>query len=378
MSIFSILGTFSLLVRFTVTLPLVRRAVGATVIVALLAVPQAAQASDPLAAAQAKVTDAINAADAAVGAYNDAQTVYYRLEEQVATTGRTIDRLRGEQHRLAKLAQLRALVAYKGGPSGIDDLVGDKDVMDAARRATLLDRVNARGNEALARLAEVTSDLHAREKSLRKEISRQEHALSDLKARERNTRRAVDDAQRAEQALRDRLAAEKRASEFTAFVAQARAAARARVARTSSSQGGGRAGQVIVRGTWVCPVQGAVSFRDDFGEPRSGGRRHKGNDMFAATGTPLVAVTTGAVMFQGDPLGGLAAYVNGKDGNTYYYAHLNDYVGGARSVKAGELIGHVGSSGNADGGPSHLHFEIRPGGPNGSAIDPYPTLAAHC
>jgi murein DD-endopeptidase MepM/ murein hydrolase activator NlpD len=366
-------------VRFTVTLPLVRRVLAATLLVSLLlAVPRAAQASDPLAAAQAKVTEAIKAADAAVGAYNDAQTVYYRLEEQVAQTGHTIDRLRGEQHGLAKLARLRALVAYKGGPSGIDELVGDKDVMDAARRATLLDRVNARGNEAIARLGEVTSDLHAREKSLRKEISRQERALSDLKERERNTNRAVDDAQRAEQVLRDKLAAEKRAAEFTAFVAQARAAARVKLARAASSRGDGRAGQIIVRGTWVCPVQGAVSFRDDFGEPRSGGRRHKGNDMFAATGTALVAVTSGSVMFQGDPLGGLAAYVNGKDGNTYYYAHLHDYVGGARSVKAGELIGHVGNSGNADGGPSHLHFEIRVGGPNGGAVDPYPTLAAHC
>ncbi len=100
--------------------------------------------------------------------------------------------------------------------------------------------------------------------------------------------------------------------------------------------------------------------------------------MFTAAGSPLVAVTRGSVFFQGDPLGGNAAYVNGNDGNTYYYAHLNDYVGGARTVSAGELIGHAGSTGNADGGAPHLHFEIRVGGPNGTQIDPYPTLSAHC
>jgi murein DD-endopeptidase MepM/ murein hydrolase activator NlpD len=133
-----------------------------------------------------------------------------------------------------------------------------------------------------------------------------------------------------------------------------------------------------VSGTWVCPVQGPVSFTDTFGAPRGGGRRHQGNDLFSPGGTPLVAVTAGSVFFQGDPLGGNAAYVQGHDGNTYYYAHLADYVGGARAVKAGELIGHVGNTGDAAGGPTHLHFEIRPGGPNGRAIDPYPTLAAHC
>ena len=125
-------------------------------------------------------------------------------------------------------------------------------------------------------------------------------------------------------------------------------------------------------------MQGGVSFSDTFGAPRGNGRTHKGVDMFAATGTPVVAVVSGSVFFQSDTLGGLAAYVQGNDGNTYYYAHLNDYVGGGRSVSGGELIGRVGNTGDASGGPSHLHFEIRPGGPNGIAIDPTPTVASHC
>jgi murein DD-endopeptidase MepM/ murein hydrolase activator NlpD len=342
----------------------------------LLVLPRTAQAADPLAAAQARVTDAIKAADKTVGDLKEAEAEYFRLEQQIATTGHAIDRLRVDQQRLAKLARLRAVAAYKGGSGIIDDLIGgDGNVMDAARRATMLDRVNARGNEAIDQLAGITSELHRRDTSLRNAITRQQKALHDLKEREARTTRAVDDAKRAEQALRARLVAEKRASEYAARLRQARAAARAQLGDTS---GGGSAGQIIGGGSWVCPVQGAVSFRDDFGDPRSGGRSHKGNDMFTAEGSPLVAVTNGSVFFQGDPLGGNAAYVNGRDGNTYYYAHLNDYVGGARAVRAGELIGHAGSTGNADGGPSHLHFEIRVGGPNGTQTDPYPTLTAHC
>jgi peptidoglycan LD-endopeptidase LytH len=355
---------------------LLRRAFGVVVALALLVLPRTAQAADPLAAAQARVTDAIKAANKTVGELKDAEAEYFHLEDQVASTGHAIDRLRIDQQRLAKLARVRAVAAYRGGSVIIDDLIGgDGDVMDAARRATMLDRVNARGNEAIDQLAGITSELHRRDSLLRDAIKRQEKALRDLKEREARTARAVDDAQSAEQALRARLVAEKRASEFAARVAQARAEARAQLGDTGG--GGGRAGQIIVGGSWVCPVQGAVSFRDDFGEPRSGGRSHKGNDMFAATGTPIVAATNGSVFFQGDPLGGNAAYVNGN-GNTYYYAHLDDYVGGARAVQAGELIGHVGSSGNADGGAAHLHFEIRVGGPNGTQIDPYPTLTAHC
>ena len=128
----------------------------------------------------------------------------------------------------------------------------------------------------------------------------------------------------------------------------------------------------------MCPVQGPVSFTDTYGSPRGGGRTHKGNDMFSPRGTPVVAVTAGSVFFQSDPLGGLAAYVSGG-GNTYYYAHLNDYVGGGRSVRAGELIGHVGNTGDASDAPVTLAFRDSPGWPERPRDRSRTrTLAAHC
>jgi peptidoglycan LD-endopeptidase LytH len=126
----------------------------------------------------------------------------------------------------------------------------------------------------------------------------------------------------------------------------------------------------------VCPVAGAVDFVDSWGAARSGGRSHQGTDMMADYGTPTVAPVSGTLEQHSSSAGGLAWYVHGDDGNTYYGAHLSSYENqGAGWVEAGTVIGYVGDSGNAAGTP-HLHFEYHPGG--GSAVNPYSLVAAAC
>jgi len=127
-----------------------------------------------------------------------------------------------------------------------------------------------------------------------------------------------------------------------------------------------------------CPVAGPHVVSNDFGAPRGGGsRRHQGNDIMSPHGTPLVAVVSGRITRTGNGgLGGKSVYLFGG-GAEFYYAHLSSIsVGSGQTVQAGQRIGSNGNTGNARGGPPHLHFEIHPGG--GRAIDPYPSLGQVC
>ena len=128
---------------------------------------------------------------------------------------------------------------------------------------------------------------------------------------------------------------------------------------------------------YFCPVVGKRSFSDDWGDARSGGRRHQGNDILAPYGAPVVAVIAGTIHTDYSSNGGIALYLRGVDGDEYFYAHNSRNVAhDGDYVKAGELIAYVGNTGNARGGPTHVHFERHPGG--GAAVDPYPFLVRAC
>ena len=128
-------------------------------------------------------------------------------------------------------------------------------------------------------------------------------------------------------------------------------------------------------GEWLCPVQGPHHFEEGWGQPRAGGRRHLGVDIFAARGTPVVANVGGTTSHGTGAVAGNAYYLRGDDGTTYYGAHL-DTVAPPGRVERGGVLGTVGSTGNAKGTTPHLHFEIKPGG--GPSVDPFPTLDAWC
>jgi murein DD-endopeptidase MepM/ murein hydrolase activator NlpD len=89
----------------------------------------------------------------------------------------------------------------------------------------------------------------------------------------------------------------------------------------------------------------------------------------------VVASVDGTVELHQSSLGGISYTLSGDDGNTYFGTHLDSTSGASGRVSAGTVLGTVGNSGNARGGPTHLHFEIRTGG---GAVNPYPTVARAC
>ena len=127
---------------------------------------------------------------------------------------------------------------------------------------------------------------------------------------------------------------------------------------------------------WLCPVRGTTSFVDTWGAPREGGTVHKGTDIFARRGTPVVASLGGTLELRHGSIGGNAYYLYADDGNTYYGAHLDSVTAGPGRIAAGQQIGTVGDTGDAKGTPTHLHFELHPGG--GNAVDPFFTVETWC
>ena len=146
--------------------------------------------------------------------------------------------------------------------------------------------------------------------------------------------------------------------------------------------------QVLATRKLLLPVQGydARKLRDNFDETRGGVRKHEALDIMAPRGTPVIATDDGTIakLFR-SVAGGITVYqFDATEKFAYYYAHLDRYRDGLKegeAVKRGDVLGYVGSTGNAPESAPHLHFTIFQLGPEkkwwrGKAVNPYPYLAA--
>jgi len=258
------------------------------------------------------------------------ETRYYQLGDRVAQIQQKIDALDAQRAQLRAVTGQRAAVAYKNQDARVRAIFDSPNTDDGLRTAQLIDRANSALYQALADLAAVNAQLT-------------------------DQRNQIEDQRKQQQDVLDQInAGENILDENVAAVMQA-------------------LGPPVLVDGMICPLPGAA-FTDDFGNPRGGGRRHEGVDMHAPSGISELAIVNGNVTYGDGGGGGMGAYIQGDDGNRYVYFHLSQYVGPPRHVTAGEVIGKVGSTGDATG--PHLHFEIHPF--NGPAIDPYPTLQKIC
>jgi murein DD-endopeptidase MepM/ murein hydrolase activator NlpD len=260
---------------------------------------------------------------------------------------------------------------------------------DAARARARAVQAAADAADALRHLEAMRDEAAAIATQVAADEERQRVVLASLRADEADTeellQRVAARQDQLQQEYRQKRAEEeaaRRAEEERKAREAARKAAATRTTSGGSSSGGAAGGPPISGG--YCPVVGAVAGRDfsnDWGYPRSGGRTHQGNDIFANQGVPVVAVQGGVVtrtqpVDQG--LGGITVTYRTGDGSEWYNAHLHTIAAGIApgvTVAAGQQIGTVGKTGNARTTPPHLHLGRRV---NGSWVNPYPTIAPLC
>lgn len=140
----------------------------------------------------------------------------------------------------------------------------------------------------------------------------------------------------------------------------------------------------LTKGGYVFPIFDQAWFSSTFGAPRANTGWHHGTDIFATFGAPVLAVTDGTLFSVGwNKVGGYRLWLRDRQGNQFYYAHMAAYsplARNGREVRAGQVIGFNGNTGDARGTPFHVHFEIHPVGmlPLGydGVVDPYPYLIA--
>lgn len=262
-----------------------------------------------------------------------------------------------ELHAAQRVLARRARRMYRGGAvSPIAVLVGASTFDDFVTRMDYLKRI---GNQDASAVANVKTKREALRKQERRLQAQRKARANDLAA----VREKRADLERQLQSTSAEYERARRA------LAQARAAAAAR----SASQPAPASNVSVAPGPngMVFPVAGPCYYSDTFGAARSGGRSHKGTDIMASSGVPVVAVVSGSVTAKTNGLGGKTIWLNGG-GWSFYYAHLSGWAVSGGSVSAGQVIGYVGATGNASGGAPHLHFEMHPGG--GDAVNPYPYL----
>lgn len=330
---------------------------------------QVDSAEDAREAAYQELVEANDALEDALQRLEEINGRLYLLQWRIEQLRSRITDYEAEVRDRQEEARALVLEAYtSGGRNLITAAFSAGSIQDLLTTQVLIDKATAHDLVALDRLNAVNREMDR----LRVELRSNEDEVAILQQEQTAVVNELDGLQRhAEEVF---SAADAKYRDIVArYKARLAAEAAARAARATGAARGLPSG--TTRGV-VCPVAGGASFIDSWGAPRSGGRTHKGTDMFRGMGATLVAMYSGTVRTGWHSLGGNQIYLYGDNGLFYYYAHLqSSSVQSGQRVDRGQAIGTMGDTGNARGTP-HLHLGMGPIG--GSLVNPYPTVRGVC
>jgi murein DD-endopeptidase MepM/ murein hydrolase activator NlpD len=318
---------------------------------------------------------------------NDIEVRLAELEDSIAKTEQEIIDSEADLDAAREKLEERLVALYKQGSTVTwpyaEVLLGETNITELLDR---FDDLSLIADEDQKLFDEVEGYLTAQQEAKRLLQEQQAEQVADLQelATVQEEASAKFSAVNAEykalksQASKLKTDIQKADAAAAAAAAAARRRAIARMAYLKARQWNNSGGGTIQPPPFVFPVQGANSYINSWGFARSGGRTHKGTDIMAARGTPLVACVGGTIsgVSRVDTgLGGITVHVKGNNGYIYYYAHLDHVASGiytGMTISAGTTVGYVGNTGNARNGACHLHFGMQPGG--GANVNPYATL----
>lgn len=284
-------------------------------------------------------------------AYSKAYWALDKTRAELAQVDKELEVAQAELSEASARLSARAVEMYRtGGADYLQILLSTENFDHMLLRLEYVQRIGEQDAETIAEVQRLRAELDSRRADLA--------ALKDTQATE------AAELKREAQRIESKLKAQQK--EYDKLQAKLKAAVQAEKARTGTTTA-----RVGPNGM-VFPVAGPHYYNDTWGAARSGGRSHKGTDIMAANGVPCVAVLSGTVRSKSNALGGKTIWLTADNGWAFYYAHLSAYAVTSGRVSAGQVIGYVGSTGNASASAPHLHFEIHPSG--GGAVNPYPYL----
>lgn len=301
---------------------------------------QLAQLQAQMSSSLESVREAQSQLDQIVRSYEAARGRMESLTTQIAQTQARLQAIDSQLGVIRSLINERARSTYRSGPTSLMNvLLEARTYREFTSAVEIIEAVSIKDGEALKAVTDLRTETLSLQAQLDAQRAQQGQAVGELERRQRQMQGSLRELGRRYEAIKSK------------------------VDNTKSG--------------FAFPVRAPYSYVDSWHGPRPGGRKHLGTDIFALQGTPVVAVVSGTIEQVGvNPLGGNKLWLRSPGDNwSYYYAHLKGYAPGIKNgtkVKKGQVLGYVGSTGNAQGTPPHLHFETHV--PSGAATNPYPIL----